>query len=765
MAPTILALLLPLSLSLGCGGGNDPVPPPGPPPALSGDAALSGLSLSFGELSPPFDAAVGNYAVGPVGHLGEDSIGVTVTLRSAKASFRVNGLAGASGQASNIALTEGANTIQVAVTAEDGVGHSLVTLTVNRLPFNTRVWVLNGMGGVPVENTVLTLTDAGGAVIADNVPLPKAKNGQPVFGLDPGQKYNIYAKGDNVATACYANYDPAKEDTATLYCLRNYTTFYELEAPLIEDISFATSNAANADWKTMDRGAYYVGPLAGVAAVRVTALTRNLISVGFGDQAAEHDPIRINIDETASANTGGATGATGAATETNVPVNRGGRTYYRTTHRFAMPGILNTSVFNKQHYLSVVAYDMIGNRTEQRVYMTITDSASNHLTDADLTGVTPTWDYMQSVVYMGGGDLPVGPGYEVNAMDPVDPYTAYQENTMQFFVRSAGTDAPIRGFEVWRTNGGAGFAKIATVNFAAATAAAPFVYRDRTPSLVEGDVQYMIRAFSGNPLNNGYSQFSAPKRGRIMPPTTTGPAASHRQVSNALWPEFRIAASNPKMFNSDTTDRFVFTLFVRSAANPYPFLMVPFRLLFTETHLIGTDPNSAENQHRFGFPVGRPTAHCLLVTDYNGATSTIGDGTWYYASSPQTVDGETTYTPFVYLDDDGSVVVNTDSPGFRTIMQNAVRSYYSDAVEPPQFRPGVTYLWNLFGNNGGVFWNGGYPARWTTAYAVNAAYFIKDFNDAPYATAYLGVSIGSNMAWGLGSPDGWFTLIIDPDAK
>jgi len=766
MAPTLLALLLPLSLLAlaGCGGSKDtPLPPQ--PPALSGQAGITDISISLGELAPAFNPNIKNYTA-TVGHLGETSIGVTATLQDPRARLTVNGLVVASGAQTNIPLLQDINTVRVLVVAEDGMTDNAVTLTVNRLALNTGVWVLNGIGGVPVENTKLTLADSEGRVLADNVPLPRERNGKAIFGLDPGQKYNIYAKGDNAAVACFANFDPAKENTATLYCLRNYTTFYEMEAPVIEEIAFATANSNTANWKTMANSAYYVGPVADVAAVRVTAITRNLIAVGFGDYAPKYDPIRINIDEVATVNVTGAA-AVGTAVETNIPIRRDGRTYYRTTHCFNMP-MLTANVFNKEHYLDVVVYDIIGNRTEQRVYMTITDSGNFQTSDADLTAVVPTWDYMQSLVFTGGGDLAGRPGDEVNAIDPVDPYTAIQTNAVRFFVRAAGTGANlgIRGYEVWRSNGNdKNFVKIATLNYAAATTAVPFAYADRTPSLAEGDVYYMVRVFNGNPANKGYSQFSAPIKGHIMPPTTTGPSASHLDVQGKLWPMFRIAASNPKMLNADTTDRFSFTLFVKNASNAYPFLMVPFRVHFTEAYIIGTDPNSDANKHRYGFPQGKPTVQYQQVTGYTGTTSTISAGTWNYATDTKTVEGEMVYTPFAYLDDDGSVVVDTDSAMFRTAMQNAVRTYYGSSIDPPVFRPGVPYLWNLFGNQGGIFWSNNNPALWTSASVTNAAYFTKGYNDAPNEATFLGVSVGSEVAWGLGSPEGWFTLIITPEAK
>ena len=766
MAHTLLALLLPLlpvSLtSLGCGGSDKPAQPE--PPVLSSEAGLAGLSVSVGDLSPAFSPNISNYAVNC--YLGEASIGITATLKDTKAKVKVGNLAAASGAVTNVPLAEGINTIRIVVTAEDGVHSNSVTLSVNRLKLNTHVWVLNGLGGVPVENTFLTLTDNRGRLLADNVALPKAKNGAKIFALDPTQKYNIYARGDGAARACFANFDPSKEDTAALYCLRTYSVFFEYEAPVIEDISFATSNSSNADWKTMSNDACYVGPLADVYAVRVTTLTKNLMA---GSTPTETDdpyvPVCVNIDETASPNTGGAAGVEATAIRQNVPVTIEGKgQYYRSVYRCALPRI-TTNIFNKGHFVDIVVYDRLGNRTEQRVYLTITDSTNGVADDLDLSDTPPTWNVVQGQTFMGGGDIAGRPGYETNSMDPVDPYTGYQQVIVQFYVRAKGLDAtptanlPIRGYEVWRSVGGANsMVKIATVNYATLTTGNPFQYIDLTPSLAAGDVYYRIRAFNGNPLNNGYSPLSATIRARVLPPTTTGPAPSHEMVSHSMWPTFRIAASNPAMLNKDTSDRFNFTLFVKYADNPYPFLMVPIRLNFTETEQIGTDPNSYENQHRYGFPQGRPTAEFRYVTNW---TESGVSGDWHYAYD-ETGDADRPYEPFAYLDDDGSVVVNTDSETFRWAADNYIRYAITDNVGEP-FLPGATYFWNLFGASGGYFWNSWAPLRWPIVIDSNAAFFTKDYNSN--GKTYLGCSFGSHLNYGLGSPEGWFPLVIAADAE
>jgi hypothetical protein len=742
-APAALALLLPLAAP-GCGGSND-LTDPWLRPAPGSETGLAALALSGGVLSPAFSGGIRSYA-STAGLLAEASVGITATPIDAKATLTVNGAPVPGGQRADVALRDGANTIRVAVTAEDGVGVGLTTVAVERRPPNTRVWALNGLGGAPVENTVLTLTDNRGRVLTDGVALPREKNGGLVFGLDTRAKYNIYARGDNSAVACFANFDPAREGSAELYCMRNSTTFYELEAPVIEDISFADANSADAEWRTMPNDARYMGPAAGVAAIRVTALTKNLIAGSTVPSLGEFDiPVAVNLDATASPYVGG---VAATAVSRNAPVDAEDGRWYRSVFRCALPGISN-ALSNKEHFADVVVYDIVGNRTEQRVYLTITDSSSSLPGDADLAGVAPTWDLAQAQTYTGGGDLagahpPCGQGYSANAMDPVDGYNGHQQVICQFSVRAGSMNLPIRGFEVWRSQGGqADFVRIATVNYASPAAARAFQYVDRTPSLAAGDAHYRVRAFGGNPANNGYSMFSEDIRAAVLPPTTTGPAASHSMVSDRLWPQFRIAAGNPLMLDGETSDHFYFTLFVKDAAGPNPFLLLPFWVDFTETGV-------------FGFPAGRPTVAYQQV-DSMGAYGAYGD--WNYASDYDAVKDE--YTPFAYLDDDGSIVIDTDSALFREAIDNYVRHAIS-GNPGATFQPGATYLWNLFGSNGGVYWGSDGPLHWSEQ-STNAAYFTRGFNANGYT--FQGVSYGSHRDYGHGSPEGWFTLIIAAGAK
>ena len=766
---------MPLSLAalVGCGGSNHPVPV-NPVPAPSSEAALVGLSISGGELSPAFNPNIGKYSA-TVGYSGESYVGVTATTKNPKARLTVNGVASASGSRADVAINEGANTIYVVVVAEDGLHSESFTLTVNKLPFNTSVWVVNGIGGVPLDNTLLTLTDARGKVLADNVPLPRAKNGQKVFGLDPKEKYSIYAKGDGAARACFANFDPSKEDTAEMICLRTYSTYYQYEAPVIEKIEFAATNSdggGEGGWKTMPNEAHYVGTLADVAAVKVTTLTRNQ-TAGTGPDALSGCRVCVDYPGTFNTAAGSTFSVAGAPIAVNVPVTLGGVQWYRNTYRAALPQI-SASVASKEHYLSIVAMDMIGNRTEQRVYLTITDSTNAVAGDPDISGIVPTWSTIQAATRLTIGDYatrpgveadsePVKPGIVVNAMDPVDPYTGYQAVSLTFFLRAAGssTDLGYRGWEIWRSIGENNWVKAITLNWATLTTTAPS-YSDYSPALVaDKDVYYRVRAFNGNPVNDGYSQYSAAIKTRPMPPSTTELSPSFGLVSTKLWPTFRFRPTNPLMADKDVTDTMEITLYVKNVQDPYPVMLCPMQVRFTECDaLAGFDADAPEQTHRFGFKAGKPTAWMQQVTGYNASTGAVS-GAWHRAFDTGTANGETTYTPFAYLDDAGNIVINTDSPRFQELMDNQVRAYWSIS---DAFLPGVTYHWGIFGRSGGVIWNTsvGYPSKIADS-ATNGALFTKGMN--ANGTTFLAVSYGSSNNFGYGPVEGLFDIIIDPSAK
>ncbi|OKL36238.1 cadherin-like beta sandwich domain-containing protein [Domibacillus mangrovi] len=97
--------------------------------ALSGNADLSSITLSDGTLSPVFDGEITNYTAS-VENIVTD-VDITSIVSDVAATITVNGSVVASGNAANIPLTVGVNTISVMVTAQDGTTKTY-TLVVTR---------------------------------------------------------------------------------------------------------------------------------------------------------------------------------------------------------------------------------------------------------------------------------------------------------------------------------------------------------------------------------------------------------------------------------------------------------------------------------------------------------------------------------------------------------------------------------------------------------------------------------------------------------
>jgi gliding motility-associated-like protein len=99
--------------------------------ALSTNAKLALIHLSSGTLSPVFAAATTSYTASVTN--ATTSITVTPTAVDATATVTVNGIAVTSGTVSgSIALAQGANTITLVGTAQDGVTNMTYTVTVTR---------------------------------------------------------------------------------------------------------------------------------------------------------------------------------------------------------------------------------------------------------------------------------------------------------------------------------------------------------------------------------------------------------------------------------------------------------------------------------------------------------------------------------------------------------------------------------------------------------------------------------------------------------
>jgi hypothetical protein len=98
---------------------------------LSNDATLSNLIISSGTLTPPFASGTTIYTSSVANNI--SSITVTPTVNENHATIKVNGISVASGSSSKaISLRVGANTINIVVTAQDGIITDTYTVTVTR---------------------------------------------------------------------------------------------------------------------------------------------------------------------------------------------------------------------------------------------------------------------------------------------------------------------------------------------------------------------------------------------------------------------------------------------------------------------------------------------------------------------------------------------------------------------------------------------------------------------------------------------------------
>ena len=103
--------------------------------AANQSSTLSNLATSSGTLSPAFSATTTSYSVS-VSNV-TNSITITPTTTDASATVKVNGVPVVSGSASaSIALSIGNNTINIIVTAPDGINTQTYTVTVTRAASN-----------------------------------------------------------------------------------------------------------------------------------------------------------------------------------------------------------------------------------------------------------------------------------------------------------------------------------------------------------------------------------------------------------------------------------------------------------------------------------------------------------------------------------------------------------------------------------------------------------------------------------------------------
>jgi len=721
--------------ALACGGKKD-VPPP--PPTPSQEAGIQSITVSKGALSPAYTALVDNYSV--LLPVATNEMDVTVVLKDTKARLTIAGEPTQSGVPRRVAL-DGLTTVNIVVIAEDALTSNRVRLNVGVTAANTKVWVLDSFGGTYPEGTKLALTDTSGKVLASDIDFPAEKNGTAVLGLDPKGRYNIYAKANGSAQACFANFDPSKESTATLYCRPNWAIAFPAEAPVITDVYF--SGQANSNWEKLPEGVNTLTSTADkMQYVKVTARAKSSIT------EADWGPEPMNVMLDAPAWFGNV--AASAAVENATPVIVNGQEYYQSTYRFAVPNMTNI-LAEKDHWLDIVVYDVANNRAETRVYLTVDDTVSS-ASDPNLAQTSPKSQRAEARTFGITENYP--------AIKPIDSYRATYYTYLRFAVKPdiynrqtnrdwnpfmgidpltlidmSDLDFPgIRGFEVWRSDGDdKHFRQIDTVRYAQPNKSVQmldydyikyypamiwfgqtFQYVDFTPDVVEDMMYYKFRAFNGNP-DGGQAPFSSVVAVKPLPTFTTKLIApANGEVVDSIWPTLKFQVTNPAIAKNGVADNLVFCVYIKSTWETQSILKMNFLVDFADT-----------------YEDGSPRCYYTFDDAMGVLTKTL------------TTDGGTpTGKKWMWMESDGTIVMVTDSIGYRTC-----RSGYYDLV------PGTTYEWTIFGREIG------YPFQ--SENAMYAAYATKTYQ-APDGATSVAYSFGSTALYGYSSPNGLFRMTIAP---
>ncbi|MDR1840521.1 MAG: hypothetical protein LBQ86_01170 [Holophagales bacterium] len=770
--PKWLAFLIPITLSLallsavGCSSDNDKVVER---PEPSQEAGIKKITISKGVLTPAFRDDVRNYGV-PTFYTDSSGFAVTVTLEDLKASLTINGRPHQSDQPFAYTLPHGKSTIEIAVTAEDQKNSNIAYITTDQMPINTPVYVLDGYGGALVEGAEITLSDTmTGEILLDSYPLPRAQMGKPLLGLDPDRRYNVYATAPGRATSCFANFNGTREEYVALYCLRSDapTMGFIYEAPVITEIACGATNTDTAVYPvvafSLDEGANIstiAGPRNSINAFRVTALGRNRISANYG---SNQQPIFSSTNR--AADRAASSAAVVIAGGDAVPVAGG---YYMTRARGTMWAY--NDIFIDEHWQSIVVYDNANNRTEQRIYTKLTDMVGGAPTNPDLSQIKPQFIALQAQTLGVSSELqgrnPVASGdYEVNSVNPIDDHGGNIHTLMQFVCRNdAGTNLGVRGYEVWLSIGDDNNFKLTTryTNFSGLStftgilATAPggiYQHYDRNPTITPDTPHYYkVRTFNGNPADNGngpgYSLWSDTVMVAPLQPFTT---TAQDIYSDKLWPTFRFNVTNPALLADPDMDAFAFTLYLKGADGNYPFFYAPFQI----------DLSAAGKAANDAWGAGRPPVYIKDVEQYGSSTGNTEGPLVPACDVVYGEDGTTivSATPFAWLETDGTFVVNTDSPRYRELLQRNAAVVYFNLLYGATLTPGAAYQWSIYGLGGGIISGTGNPGSITNT-PSNAALFYKEG-----ANGGSSWSFGSNQKYSYGSPEGFFTLIIDPDAN
>ena len=730
--PKWLAFLIPLTLSLallsaaGCSSDDDKVVER---PKESQETGIANITISAGVLEPAFREDVRNYGVSTF-YTATPDFRLTVTVNDPKSRLFIAGQERNSGQATTIALNpEGDTTIQISVQAEDGKNFNLVTLTAKVMPLNTTVCVYDSLGGNYLDGAKITLRDARtNELLASDIAFPFEAQGTVFLGLDKTRRYNIYARRDDTAMACFADFDPSREDTVTLYSRKDWVKDLPASAPIVTDVAFASipsGSLANTVWKSLPPGANQVSDIpANLYLLRVTAIAESDINMNEGRGA-----IMVNIDDTASPYQERVESG-GYWEHANTPVIVNDKRYMMTDTVFSMSSVMPMG----EHFLDIVIYDWANNRTEQRVYLSVANTATT--ADRDFRAFTPYWYAHRSWTAgistnpysTGPVDEYIAPIALMAVNDPVGPYGdtiyVYYEFDFRESAPNGATVNGFRGYELERATSDSGPWRVVRKRAYTSPSSNYFVNGyDYSPELIGGATYYYRFRFYNN---TGYSQYSDVHPITIMPSFNVNLVSPANQAqSNTLLPAFRFKVTNDALLDEEMVGYGRFTLYVRNK--------------------IGQEVIKARFQvdYRALDEEGNPTITIQWPF-------LAGNGGVWHNVYPFDENGEPILDEaFVWIEDDGIICIDT----------KLADENFGNRFTLADFEPGASYEWNIFGDQASAAGN------WSST-PTYSMYFYK-----LHAPNYRGVdtnysySYASTPLEGSGAVNGYFTLIMHPDAE
>jgi hypothetical protein len=628
--------------------------------------------------------------------------------------------------------------------------------------------VRDGVAGAPVAGATVTLRDSlTNELIQDKIRLNS--NGVTRLALEPDRLYHISARGPRSSTSTFAFFDPNRETQANMVCLPFAIAGYSTESPVIRRIAFRPYNTNDEAWRDLPPNAHaFWQTRANVDTVGVWAYSRNPITeYEYTDDVRSHKPMRVALDhEAQSTFSVNLDPRIEADLEDMAPwhIEGSGEKYWSSGYAFRLPVV---GAIDGEHWMDVVIYDIAGNRTQQRVYITLSDTQPSNVggtaaypLDPPITGVKPRFLAAQAHTY--------GVSQNYAGVSPVPGYggTSWVYLNVRIDERTGNalllaTFTPllrIRGFEVWRSTTGRSddFKMIDRVSYVlpnagisvipgtgggllgsyGSTGEQRFKYYDTDPELNENTTYYYkmrlynfnFEAGSVNGCQPGWTQFTDVLATRPLPgfaALMTSPA--HNTVVNTLWPTF-VHKTSAELVAKGAVTQYRFGIDIRDiSATQVPLVNYRARIDFDDQ--------------------GRPTPYHVTADNGEGVL------TWGPAIYRSGTDGagNPVYSPIITFGLDGSVSLNTDNDAFR--------SAYGVGIGTLALEPGKAYEWTIFGQEA------------FGATDLSAAYFYKRFplpanfpnpNSVESQDAF---SFGSTDLKDNGSPNGTFVLAIGPDAN